>query len=95
MFQIPGEVFWPTAAIGTMISLVFVGIAALRLLPQSKHRALQEREREALDELHDRLGQLDQMQQRISELEERVDFAERLLARQRDDRRLAPPQDQP
>ena len=39
------------------------------------------RQREALDEVQKRLG----------ELEERVDFAERLLAKQREGERLAPP----
>jgi hypothetical protein len=93
MFGIPGEVFWPTAGIGAIISLVFGGIALLRVLPQHKSRGLDQREREALNDLEVRLGQLDQLQQRLSELEERVDFAERLLAKQREDRRLAPPQE--
>jgi hypothetical protein len=35
---------------------------------------------------------LDEMQRRVAELEERLDFAERLLARQREGERLAPPQ---
>ena len=34
---------------------------------------------------------LDDVQRRLGELEERLDFAERLLARQRDADRLAPP----
>jgi hypothetical protein len=40
-----------------------------------------------------RLGQLDQLQERIGELEERVDFAERILAKQREGERLGLPQD--
>jgi Tfp pilus assembly protein PilO len=39
-----------------------------------------------------RLGELDELKQRMSELEERVDFAERLLAKQREGQRLGPPQ---
>ncbi|HEX4574171.1 MAG TPA: hypothetical protein VH158_03510 [Gemmatimonadales bacterium] len=35
---------------------------------------------------------LDEVQRRVGELEERLDFAERLLARQREGERLAPPQ---
>jgi hypothetical protein len=93
MFGIPGEVFWPTAAFGAIISLVFGGIALLRLLPQHKTRELDQREREALGDLQVRLGELDQLQRRLSELEERVDFAERLLAKQREDRFLPPPQE--
>jgi hypothetical protein len=34
-------------------------------------------------------GVLDDMQRRVGDLEERVDFAERLLAKQRDAERLA------
>jgi hypothetical protein len=36
-------------------------------------------------------GQVEEMQQRLAELEERVDFTERLLAKQREGARLAPP----
>ena len=35
---------------------------------------------EEVDALRDRVGQLEEMQRRMLELEERVDFAERLLA---------------
>ena len=93
MFGIPGEVFWPTAAFGAVILLVFGGVALLRFLPQPKSRALNQPEREALEGLQARLGQLDQLQERISELEERVDFAERLLAKQREGERLSLPKD--
>lgn len=41
-----------------------------------------------LDEIHGRLQELEQAQARIAELEERVDFTERLLARQKDQERL-------
>jgi hypothetical protein len=34
-----------------------------------------------LDHLHERLADVDALQQRVSELEERIEFAERLLAR--------------
>jgi hypothetical protein len=34
-----------------------------------------------LDHLHERLAEVDSLQQRVSELEERIEFAERLLAR--------------
>jgi uncharacterized membrane-anchored protein YhcB (DUF1043 family) len=92
MFGIPGEIFWPTAAFGSMIVLVFGGVLVLRLLP-AKARALEQRDREAMEDLQVRAGQVDQLQKRVGELEERVDFTERLLAKQRDDRRLAPPKD--
>ncbi len=47
---------------------------------------------QTLEDVQVRLGELDQLRQRMSELEERVDFAERLLARQREDPRLGSPQ---
>ena len=34
-----------------------------------------------LDQMHHRLGEVDALHQRVAELEERLDFAERLLAR--------------
>jgi len=48
---------------------------------------------QALEDVQVRLDELDQLKQRMSELEERVDFAERLLSKQREGRRLGPPQD--
>ncbi len=37
-----------------------------------------------------RLAELDELKRRVAELEERVDFTERLLARQREGERLQP-----
>ena len=37
------------------------------------------------------LGELDDLKRRLADAEERLDFAERLLARERDSDRLAPP----
>ena len=87
MFGIPGEVFWPTVAFGSIIMLVFGGVVLLRLLPHAKARALDQPELDALNDLRLRLGELDQLQARVGELEERVDFTERLLATQREDQR--------
>jgi hypothetical protein len=93
MFGIPGEIFWPTLSIGVIISFVVVGIAALRLLPRgSRSRQLTSEERQMLEGLQTRLGELDELKQRIGELEDRADFAERLLAKQREGPRLSPPQ---
>jgi len=93
MFGIPGDVFWPTVAFWAIISLVFGGLVLLRLLPHPKSRVMEQPDREALEDLRLRLGQLDQLQERISELEERVDFAERLLVKQPEGERLGPPKD--
>jgi hypothetical protein len=38
-----------------------------------------------------RLDELDEVQRRLTDLEERMDFAERVLAKQRDADRIAPP----
>jgi len=91
MFGIPGEIFWPTAAFGTIILTVFAGVALLRLLPHHKSRALDRPDREALEDLQARVGQLEQLQERMSQLEERVDFAERILTKQREGERLGLP----
>jgi len=42
------------------------------------------------EDLQARLAEVDQLKQRVAELEERVDFAERLLARHREGERLQP-----
>lgn len=91
MFGIPGEVFWPTAAFGAIVTLVFCGLAVLRILPQSRSRDLEPADRATLEELRARLGQIDQLQQRVGELEERVDFTERLLTHQPESERLGLP----
>jgi len=91
MFGIPGEVFWPTISFGAIIVLVFAGVAVLRLLPPRKSRVLDETERgRALEDLQSRLAELDQLTQRLGDLEERVDFTERLVAKQREGQRLGP-----
>jgi tetrahydromethanopterin S-methyltransferase subunit G len=92
MFGIPGEVFWPTVSFGAMIVLVFAGIVVLRLFPARKSR-VDQIERAQLEELQGRLNELDQLTQRLGELEERVDFTERLIAQQREGQRLGPSKD--
>lgn len=60
------------------------------LLAWRRARALSQRPREEMTDddrvgqLEDRLLELEAAQQRVMELEERVDFTERLLARERD-----------
>jgi ubiquinone biosynthesis protein UbiJ len=44
-----------------------------------------------VEQLQSRFGEVADVQTRLGELEERVDFAERLLAQQREAERLAPP----
>jgi hypothetical protein len=44
--------------------------------------------RDEIDHLHQRLAEFEPMQARMVELEERLDFAERLLAQGKDEERL-------
>jgi hypothetical protein len=93
MFGVPDEVFWPTAAFGTLILLILGGVVLLRFLPHPKSRTLSQPDRDILEDLQARVGRLDQLQERINQLEERVDFAERILTKQREGGRLGLPKD--
>ncbi len=75
-------------------SIVFISIASIFVLRGPLGRALADRisgrhrdqgEDEALR------ADLEGMRQRLAEVEERLDFAERLLAKQRDADRIVPP----
>jgi len=62
-----------------------------RRRPELKARLLDPTEQgQTLDDIQACLGEIDQLKRRMSELEERVDFAERLLAKQREAQRLGP-----
>lgn len=91
----------PEWAIGVGVIMLFMAAAQVmvrRFLPESARRGLRSRlvglteQGRTLEDVQARLGELDQLKQRMSELEERVDFAERLLAKQREGQRLGPPQ---
>jgi hypothetical protein len=72
-----------------IIFFPFVRALAERIRPRA---ALDSTVREELQALRDDLlAEVQQTRQEISDLSERVDFAERLLAKQRDADRLAPP----
>ena len=83
-----------TIGVGVIIVLITAASALLRLLPPERARGSTPGAPpdDALKEVQRRLGELDGVQTRLAELEERVDFAERLLAQQRDATRVAPPQ---
>jgi hypothetical protein len=76
------EIVGPVLGTGAVIAFVVAGIVMVRWLtskiPQPASRVRDEGVQ----------AQLDQLNQRIAELEERVDFAERLLAKQREAARL-------
>jgi hypothetical protein len=94
MFGIPE---W-SIGVGVIILCVAAGQVMVRLLtskiprPEPTSPLADPTERsQMLQDIQVRLGELDQLTQRIGELEERVDFAERLLAKQREEQRLGPP----
>ena len=89
MFGIPDAI--GLAAICVVLFPVVVALA-IRLVPKSARgmKGLADGA-ERMEELERRVVELEAGQQRVAELEERLDFAERLLAKQRDAERLGPP----
>lgn len=92
----------PQWAIGVGVILVIISAAQIvaRLVsPESEQRGRKIRfldptqHAQALEDVQARLLEIDQLKQRVTELEERLDFAERMLASQRDAQRLAPPKE--
>lgn len=79
------------AAIGFLIA-GSLGVLAWRRRRAMLDPGLAEHDAERVARLEDRVGQLEQEQQRVLELEERLDFTERMLVqqRERDAARLAP-----
>jgi len=79
---------------GTLFLLAIspVGRAIAERIRRPGGGALPADVRGELDELRSELtGEVHQLRTEVSELSERMDFAERLLAKQRDSDRLAPP----
>lgn len=90
------EIVGPVVGIGAIIMFVATGIVMVRVLtskltPGPKTRGVDPTGRDqVLEDVQVRFDELEQLKQRMSELEERVDFAERLLAKEREGRRLGP-----
>ena len=83
---------WATGV--AVICVAFFGGVGLmtRVIPQTrKNKRLGVEESVRLDALEGKVEDLEQAHRRIAELEERLDFAERMLAKQHDVERLAPP----
>jgi hypothetical protein len=79
---------------GTLFLLAIspVGKAIAERIRRSGGAALPEDVRAELDALRSEVvGEVQRLRTEVSELSERMDFAERLLAKQRDAERLAPP----
>jgi len=82
-----------------IIALAFFAASALVLYPLMRAiaRRIEGRTHGAdpalkgeMDELRARLGDMEGLQLRVADLEERLDFAERMLAQRREPNRLAP-----
>lgn len=75
-----------------IVMIVLLGLVATTIILWPIMRALARRLegkagadvalRAEVEQLHQRLGEVDNLQLRLGELEERIDFAERLLAQQ-------------
>lgn len=80
---------WGIGAAFSMMGL-FGGIGLmLRLMPpemrKPSHKGLNQDERDLLEELEQRLGEIEDVQRRLAELEGRLDFAERVLTKAREE----------
>ena len=75
-----------------LLAISPVGKAVAERIRRSGGAALPEEVRAELDALRSEVvGEVQQLRTEVSDLSERMDFAERLLAKQRDAERLAPP----
>ena len=88
MFGLPQ---WAVGVGAVLILVTALQIIYTRLVPPEYRRRRSKGEPlQVSEDLQSRLAELDEVKQRLGELEERVDFAERLLARHREAERLGP-----
>ena len=86
------EVLFAIVVICILIGAVFIlGPIARAYARRLERHGVDPSMQEELHALRDRVGEVDQLRERMMELEERVDFAERLLARPGDARAAALP----
>ena len=84
----------PEWAVG--VGAILVLVTALQIIyarlvpPEHRRRRWKGEPLQVPEDMQRRLAELDEVKQRLGELEERVDFAERLLAKQREAERLGP-----
>lgn len=87
-----GEILGLLVAFGGLTGIVSIVTNAVLRMQDRKLRArsegLEPSVRAELDDLRARLAEQEDVRQRLLELEERVDFAERMLAQQRERGRL-------
>ncbi len=88
MFGLPE---WAVGVGAVLVLVTVLQVIYVRLMPpEYRRRRLKGEPLQASVDVQSRLAELDEVKQRLGELEERVDFAERLLAKQRDAERLGP-----
>jgi hypothetical protein len=85
------NLFWANGGAPMVVTIVFLALVAATVILWPIMRAFGRRLegkgpgdaalRAEVEQLTHRLGEVDQLHQRIAELEERIDFAERMLAR--------------
>lgn len=83
------EVLLPAVFAGSAIFFAYRRRRALRLAPPEVTTG--EVQAERLEELEARIADLDLLQARVNELEDRLDFSERLLVQQREERSILEP----
>jgi hypothetical protein len=71
-------------AIGAGLATLFLGPIGRAVARRLEGKGLSDSARQELDHLHERVGELEQVEARLAELENRIEFSERLLARHRD-----------
>jgi len=87
----PNLIFLNDGGPPAVVMIVFLALLATTVILWPVMRALARRLdgksaadpalRAEIEQLHQRLGEVDGLQQRVAELEERIDFTERMLAR--------------
>ena len=85
------NMFWASGGIPMVITIVFLALVATTIILWPVMRAFGRRLegkghadaalRAEVEQLQQRLGDVDHLHHRVTELEERIDFAERMLAR--------------
>jgi hypothetical protein len=85
------NLFWANGGAPMVVTIVFLALVAITLILWPIMRAFGRRLegkgqgdgalRAEVEQLQQRLGEVDHLHHRVAELEERIDFAERMLAR--------------
>ena len=89
MFGLPQ---WAVGVGAVLVLVTVLQVIYVRLMPpEYRRRRWKGEPLQTSDDVLGRLTELDEVKQRLAELEERVDFAERLLAKQSEGERLGRP----